>query len=92
MKCISQGMDVGLGGSLGTDNQFLDWVAHAVPAQADEARFSDIWLDYHFRILSRFLKYSVSNALDQLSIIGFTKQIYSPKMDSHRITLRLTKL
>ncbi|QIB76058.1 ferredoxin--nitrite reductase [Halogeometricum borinquense] len=31
---ITEGMDVGLGGSLGTDNQFLDWVAHAVPAQA----------------------------------------------------------
>jgi ferredoxin-nitrite reductase len=27
-------MDFGLGGSLGTDNEFLDWVEHAVPARA----------------------------------------------------------
>jgi ferredoxin-nitrite reductase len=26
--------DVGLGGSLGTDNEFLDWIEHAVPADA----------------------------------------------------------
>jgi ferredoxin-nitrite reductase len=29
---IVEGMDVGLGGSLGTDNEFLDWVETAVPA------------------------------------------------------------
>jgi ferredoxin-nitrite reductase len=31
---IVEGMDFGLGGSLGTDNEFLDWVEHAVPANA----------------------------------------------------------
>ena len=31
---IVEGMDFGLGGSLGTDNEFLDWVEHAVPADA----------------------------------------------------------
>jgi ferredoxin-nitrite reductase len=29
---IVEGMDFGLGGSLGTDNAFLDWVETAVPA------------------------------------------------------------
>ena len=31
---LVEGMDVGLGGSLGTDNEFLDWIEHAVPADA----------------------------------------------------------
>jgi ferredoxin-nitrite reductase len=31
---IVEGMDFGLGGSLGADNEFLDWVEHAVPAGA----------------------------------------------------------
>ncbi|MEF8900364.1 MAG: ferredoxin--nitrite reductase [Halovenus sp.] len=31
---IVEGMDFGLGGSLGADNEFLDWVEHAVPASA----------------------------------------------------------
>lgn len=31
---IVEGMDFGLGGSLGADNEFLDWVETAVPAQA----------------------------------------------------------
>jgi ferredoxin-nitrite reductase len=31
---IVEGMDFGLGGSLGADNEFLDWVEHAVPADA----------------------------------------------------------
>ena len=31
---LVEGMDFGLGGSLGTDNEFLDWVEHAVPAQS----------------------------------------------------------
>ena len=31
---IVEGMDLGLGGSLGTDNEFLDWVETAVPAHA----------------------------------------------------------
>ncbi|MFC6837842.1 nitrite/sulfite reductase [Halomarina ordinaria] len=31
---IVEGMDLGLGGSLGPDNEFLDWVEHAVPARA----------------------------------------------------------
>ena len=31
---IVEGMDVGLGGSLGDDNEFLDWVETAVPAEA----------------------------------------------------------
>jgi ferredoxin-nitrite reductase len=31
---IVEGMDFGLGGSLGTDNEFLDWVESAVPADA----------------------------------------------------------
>ena len=31
---IVEGMDVGLGGSLGTDNAFLDWVEAAIPADA----------------------------------------------------------
>ncbi|MDS0278623.1 ferredoxin--nitrite reductase [Halomicroarcula sp. S1AR25-4] len=31
---IVEGMDFGLGGSLGSDNEFLDWVEHAVPADA----------------------------------------------------------
>ncbi|MUW15904.1 ferredoxin--nitrite reductase [Halorubrum sp. CBA1125] len=31
---IVEGMDVGLGGSLGTDNEFLDWVENAVPARS----------------------------------------------------------
>jgi ferredoxin-nitrite reductase len=29
-----EGMDFGLGGSLGSDNEFLDWVENAVPAEA----------------------------------------------------------
>ncbi len=29
-----EGMDFGLGGSLGSDNEFLDWVENAVPADA----------------------------------------------------------
>jgi len=29
---IVEGMDFGLGGSLGSDNEFLDWVENAVPA------------------------------------------------------------
>ncbi|MFC4436234.1 MULTISPECIES: nitrite/sulfite reductase [Natrialbaceae] len=31
---LVEGMDFGLGGSLGADNEFLDWVEHAVPAHA----------------------------------------------------------
>ncbi|MFQ3320572.1 MAG: ferredoxin-nitrite reductase [Natronomonas sp.] len=31
---LVEGMDFGLGGSLGADNEFLDWVEHAVPADA----------------------------------------------------------
>ncbi len=31
---VVEGMDVGLGGSLGSDNEFLDWVEAAVPADA----------------------------------------------------------
>jgi ferredoxin-nitrite reductase len=31
---IVEGMDFGLGGSLGSDNEFIDWVETAVPAQA----------------------------------------------------------
>jgi ferredoxin-nitrite reductase len=31
---IVEGMDVGLGGALGADNEFLDWVENAVPADA----------------------------------------------------------
>ncbi|PSP33911.1 ferredoxin--nitrite reductase [Halobacteriales archaeon QH_10_67_22] len=31
---IVEGMDFGLGGALGTDNEFLDWVENAVPASA----------------------------------------------------------
>ncbi|WP_436934870.1 nitrite/sulfite reductase [Halovenus marina] len=31
---IVEGMDFGLGGSLGTDNEFIDWVENAVPADA----------------------------------------------------------
>ena len=31
---LVEGMDFGLGGALGTDNEFIDWVEHAVPADA----------------------------------------------------------
>ena len=31
---IVEGMDIGLGGSLGTENEFIDWIEHAVPASA----------------------------------------------------------
>ncbi len=31
---VVEGMDFGLGGSLGTDNDFLDWVETAVPAES----------------------------------------------------------
>jgi ferredoxin-nitrite reductase len=31
---LVEGMDFGLGGSLGSDNEFLDWVENAVPAEA----------------------------------------------------------
>ncbi len=31
---IVEGMDFGLGGSLGADNEFLDWVENAVPADS----------------------------------------------------------
>ncbi|WP_193787902.1 nitrite/sulfite reductase [Natronolimnohabitans innermongolicus] len=31
---IVEGMDFGLGGSLGADNEFVDWVENAVPAQS----------------------------------------------------------
>ncbi len=83
--------NAGLGGSL--DQIDLDFVeGEATPRLLMKLSIQLHWLDCHFRILSQFLRYSVSNALDQLSIIGFTKQIYSPNMDRHRITLRLTKL
>ena len=31
---LVEGMDFGLGGALGTENEFLDWVENAVPAEA----------------------------------------------------------
>ncbi|SFS38892.1 nitrite/sulfite reductase [Halostagnicola kamekurae] len=31
---LVEGMDFGLGGSLGEDNEFLDWIEHAVPADS----------------------------------------------------------
>ncbi|MFP8957873.1 nitrite/sulfite reductase [Natrialbaceae archaeon A-CW3] len=31
---LVEGMDVGLGGSLGSDNEFLDWIETAVPAES----------------------------------------------------------
>ncbi|SEP00392.1 hypothetical protein SAMN05216388_102659, partial [Halorientalis persicus] len=54
--------------------------------------FSYTWLDFRFRILFRFLRYSVSNAHDPPFITGFIRPIYSPKTDASRITLRLTRL
>jgi ferredoxin-nitrite reductase len=33
-EALVEGMDFGLGGALGTDNEFIDWVETAVPARA----------------------------------------------------------
>jgi len=43
---IVEGMDVGLGGSLGADNEFLDWVEHAVPADAVIPALEELFAAY----------------------------------------------
>ena len=54
--------------------------------------FSCILLNYRFRILYLFLKYSVSVGLALSPTIGFTRPIYSPKTDRVRITLPSMRL
>ena len=51
-----------------------------------------IWLDYHSRILFRFLRYSVLIGFDLPFITGFIRPIYSRNLVEIRITLRLMKL
>jgi ferredoxin-nitrite reductase len=43
---IVEGMDFGLGGSLGTDNEFLDWVETAVPAGAVVPALEELFATY----------------------------------------------
>ena len=43
---IVEGMDFGLGGSLGTDNEFLDWVETAVPADAVVPALEELFAAY----------------------------------------------
>jgi hypothetical protein len=60
----------------------------ATPKLLMKLVFSSILLFYHFRIPSRFLRYSVSVALDPPFTIGVTKQSYSQKPVGIRITSR----
>jgi len=43
---IVEGMDFGLGGSLGVDNEFLDWVETAVPASAVVPAIEELFAAY----------------------------------------------
>ena len=43
---IVEGMDFGLGGSLGADNEFLDWVETAVPASAVVPALEELFAAY----------------------------------------------
>jgi len=43
---IVEGMDFGLGGSLGSDNEFLDWVETAVPAGAVVPALEELFAAY----------------------------------------------
>jgi ferredoxin-nitrite reductase len=43
---LVEGMDFGLGGSLGTDNEFLDWVETAVPADAIVPALEELFAAY----------------------------------------------
>jgi ferredoxin-nitrite reductase len=43
---IVEGMDFGLGGALGADNEFLDWVETAVPAQAVVPALEELFAVY----------------------------------------------
>ena len=43
---IVEGMDFGLGGSLGTDNEFLDWVETAVPADSVIPALEELFAAY----------------------------------------------
>ncbi|SFG91094.1 ferredoxin-nitrite reductase [Halopelagius inordinatus] len=43
---IVEGMDFGLGGSLGSDNEFLDWVENAVPARAVIPALEELFAAY----------------------------------------------
>ncbi len=45
-ESIVEGMDVGLGGSLGADNAFLDWVETAVPADAVVPALEELFAAY----------------------------------------------
>jgi len=43
---LVEGMDVGLGGSLGADNEFLDWVETAVPANAVVPALEELFVTF----------------------------------------------
>mgnify|MGYP000592670406 CR=1 FL=1 len=43
---IVEGMDFGLGGALGSDNEFLDWVENAVPASAVIPALEELFAAY----------------------------------------------
>ncbi|MFC6825114.1 nitrite/sulfite reductase [Halopelagius fulvigenes] len=43
---IVEGMDFGLGGSLGSDNEFLDWVENAVPARSVIPALEELFAAY----------------------------------------------
>jgi ferredoxin-nitrite reductase len=43
---IVEGMDFGLGGALGADNEFIDWVETAVPAQAVVPALEELFAVY----------------------------------------------
>jgi len=45
-EALVEGMDFGLGGSLGTDNEFIDWVETAVPARAVVPALEELFAAY----------------------------------------------
>jgi len=71
------------------DLEFVE--REATPRLLMKFSFSFILLDYSFRILFRFLRCLVSNVLDPLFIIGFTRPSYSQNLVDLRITLRSTR-
>jgi len=45
-EALVEGMDFGLGGSLGADNEFIDWVETAVPARAVVPALEELFAAY----------------------------------------------
>jgi len=79
-----------LNGSLGQIK--LDFVEReATPAFLMKLSISYICPASHFRILFKYLRYSVSSVLDLRFITGFTRPVYSRSPTRTRITLRLMR-